>query len=103
MGIMHTFSVGAIHHPGAQKAIRALKKGEEVLLVREPKNTFDRNAVAVHNGDFLKLGYVPRQDAPAVAKAMAAGEVQAHCAAAGFTTIVITWGEDLDTGTKTRL
>lgn len=70
MPVMKTYIAGAPYHPGARETIAKLRKGEELVLVREPSNPHDRNAVAVHAADGTKLGYVPRVDAPAVAKVL---------------------------------
>ncbi|MFA5170491.1 MAG: HIRAN domain-containing protein [Sulfuriferula sp.] len=44
-----------------------LREGDTLLLVREPDNTYDSNAVRVEwHGH--KLGYVPRRDNAAVAR-----------------------------------
>lgn len=70
MPVMKTYIAGAPYHPGAREAIAKLRRGAELVLVREPSNPHDRNAVAVHDSDGTKLGYVPRVDAPAVAKVL---------------------------------
>lgn len=69
---MVTYITGSVHHAGALDAIPCLLLEEELRLVREKDNKHDRHAVAVHY-DTLKLGYVPRQEAPAVAKAIDSG------------------------------
>lgn len=95
MGIMTTQVVGAIHHVGARSAIAALRRGQPLMLVREPKNPYDRNAVAVCTPDFQMLGYVPRADAPTVARVMDYNlPVEARCALDGLSTIRISWGDD---------
>jgi hypothetical protein len=65
---MLTYIVGARFYPGAALAIGALREDEVVTLRAEPDNPYDRNAVAVFNAAGVKLGHVPRQEAPAVAK-----------------------------------
>lgn len=65
---MFTYIVGARFYPGAAVAIGGLREGEVVTLRAEPDNPYDRNAVAVFNAEGVKLGHVPRQEAPAVAK-----------------------------------
>lgn len=45
--------------PKAQVLIKALKPGADVVLVREPDNKFDKNAVAVWV-DGERIGYVPK-------------------------------------------
>ena len=69
MARMLTHIAGVNHRPGAREHIPKLLDGEGLTLVREPRNRFDRNAVAVYDGR-LQLGYVPAVDAPAVARAL---------------------------------
>lgn len=70
MPTMLTYIAGAPYYEGARDAIAKLKEGDKLLLVREPNNKYDRNAVAVHGVDGLKLGHVPKVDAPAIAKVL---------------------------------
>lgn len=72
-GVMRTYIAGPRHHTGALQALNLMKRGEKLALVREPGNPHDANAVAVRDRAGLKLGYVPRADAPTVAKAMDTG------------------------------
>ena len=51
----------------------ALRPGERLTLVREPGNRHDRNAVRVE-WQGRPLGYVPRSENRAVARALDAGE-----------------------------
>ena len=41
--------------------------GEYVGLVRDPGNPYDANAIAVHNSQGQKIGFVPRQQAAILA------------------------------------
>lgn len=66
---IRTAVVGSSYHPGASQKLSTLKGGSPVDLVREPNNHYDRNAVKCLSSGVM-LGYVPRTDAPAVAKAM---------------------------------
>ncbi len=93
MAIMKTNIAGSCFHKGADQALAKLKGGDELLLLREPNNEFDRNAVAVVGRDGLKLGYVPRFNAPAVAKVLDSG-IPCSCMKAHnktLNTIDITW------------
>lgn len=92
MAKMLTTIVGSGFHPGAPEAVRRLKRGEELMLLREPANPHDRNAVAVLTQDGQKLGYVPRQDAPSVAKVLDLElPIGATARSAGLPGIDITW------------
>ena len=93
MPVMMTYIAGAPYHTGAREAIAKLRRGEELVLIREPSNPHDLNAVAVHAADGTKLGYVPRVDAPAVAKVLDR-ELPCRChynPASSTTGVKITW------------
>lgn len=62
----------------AAKVWNKIKPGDRLTLTREPDNRHDRNAVRVDwNGQ--QLGYVPRAENRAVARALDAGEkLEAH-------------------------
>ena len=55
------YSIVATNHctPEAQAAIKTLKPGDALVLIREPENKFDKNAIAVYAG-FHKVGYIPK-------------------------------------------
>lgn len=71
--VMNTFVAGVTHVRGIKKLAKALKKKEEILLVREPKNEYDELAILVKNKDGKKLGYIPRQKNEVLARLMDAG------------------------------
>ncbi len=60
---MRAALVGMKHRPPALDVVERLPDGTKLLLVREPGNTFDRNAVAV----YFQLGYIPRSAAAKLA------------------------------------
>lgn len=62
---------GFRHYAGGE-ALRELKPGDRLELVREPANPYDVNAVRVEWRG-VKLGYVPRRDNAAVARQMDRG------------------------------
>lgn len=89
---MLTYCVGAQYRTGAREAIRELRTGEALTLRREPDNPHDRNAVAVFDACGQQLGYVPRADAPAVAKVMDSGlPFTARCRIGGSSAMTIEW------------
>lgn len=61
MAVLKTRVVGQAHRDGAQTRLNGKRHGDELRLVREPKNPYDRAAIAVYDGDF-KLGYIPKVD-----------------------------------------
>lgn len=92
MAQMLTYIVGSQYRVGAREAIKELRKGEELSLRREPDNPHDRNAVAVYDVCGQHLGYVPRQDAGAIAKVLDRGlPCTAKCRMRGTTSIDISW------------
>lgn len=103
-GLMRTYIAGPSHHPGAREAIALMKGGDALTLVREPGNPFDKNAVAVRDRIGLKLGYVPRVDAPAIAKAMDQGyTVGAKVCRQGLSEIEISWDKPNDKNREVTL
>jgi len=58
-----------------QNIISEIVPGEELLLMREPDNRFDTNAIIVLSRSKKQLGYVNRNLAFDVAKAMDEGVV----------------------------
>ena len=64
--------VGSSFYPGAGSQIERMRSGQQLLVVREPQNPYDANAIAVHIFN-QKLGYFPRGFAAEVAPLMDAG------------------------------
>jgi hypothetical protein len=56
-----------------QAVIRRCVRGEQLQLVREPENPYDRNAIRIRRLNDEDLGYVPRSDAAELAPKMDAG------------------------------
>jgi len=74
--------VGSTFFPGASQAIERLMPGQRLLLMRQPTNKHNANAVAVIgqvrrplslDSDRVQLGYLPRQLAAEIAPVMDAG------------------------------
>jgi hypothetical protein len=57
------------HYPGAE----SLKDNDMLLLERQPDNAHDRDATAILTEDKVRVGYVPRQYARAVARLLDSG------------------------------
>lgn len=53
-----TYSLVGMPHQGTVDIVAALKEGDALMLVREPSNRFDANAVAVWAGD-RRVAYIP--------------------------------------------
>ena len=58
-------------------AVDLLRPGDPVLLVLEPENPADENAVAVFSVEKVQMGYIPAQRAPYVGKKMREGGASA--------------------------
>jgi hypothetical protein len=90
---MLTYIAGSRYHPGAVEALSRIAQGSALALSREPLNPHDPRAVAVLDRPRgCKLGYVPRVDAPAVAKALESGyTVEAKLGGPTRNSLTITW------------
>lgn len=81
--------VGTSFYPDA---IKYIKEPRELLLIREPENEYDCNAIAVYDSKNRKLGHVPRDIAEAMAKlpddaSLFASVRSVWCSAEGNTSI----------------
>ena len=68
---MHTKIVG-VTFENRQNLLKKLKVDDKLQLIREPNNTYDKNAVAVYYG-VNQLGYIGAQLAKYIAHRMDAG------------------------------
>ena len=59
---------GSTFVPNGQQLISQLKSGDELLLEREPENTYDKNAIRVMNSSKQKLGFIPKDTAANLSK-----------------------------------
>jgi len=62
--------VGESHY---QATIELCRERERVLLIRQPNNPYDKNAVAVTRVDGSILGYISREEAPSFARHLDSG------------------------------
>jgi single-stranded-DNA-specific exonuclease len=71
---MGTYTVHVVGESHYQDAVRRCRKGDRLVLKREPENPYDKNAVAVlrENGDLI--GYLARDNAEWVARVMDGGK-----------------------------
>jgi HIRAN domain len=59
--LQEVYVAGFQYHEGMNRMVESsLFVGQELLLVREPDNPYDGNAVAVFTLEGRKLGYIPR-------------------------------------------
>lgn len=72
--LVQSSPLAGFRHAEAAEAWSDLHAGDALVLVREPDNAFDANAVRVEWRG-RKLGYVPRRDNAALAWALDRGEV----------------------------
>lgn len=73
MPSVHSRINGAQHYPGAQSKLNVLKREQPVILVREPDNANDPNAIkCIVDGVFC--GYVRARDNRHAAAAMDRGD-----------------------------
>lgn len=71
--VLSTYIAGLMHARGIKKLAQNLNEGDELRLVREPKNIHDNLAILVRNADNAKLGYVPRVKNEVIAHLMDGG------------------------------
>ena len=64
--------VGMRHHEGATEALDGMGFGDGLVLVPEPENPYDENAIRVFTLDNILLGYIAREYASDWAPAFAA-------------------------------
>lgn len=63
---MKSYSIVGIYHAKAEDVVRAMKPGDSVILIREPNNQYDRNAISVWF-DGRRIGYIPKKQNAALA------------------------------------
>jgi hypothetical protein len=61
---VHFFTRGLRHYPDSLERVTQLKPGEPLLLLPEPTNIHDSQAILVSTQDQYKLGYCPRYLTP---------------------------------------
>jgi hypothetical protein len=65
--------VGTKFRPGGIAALAKIQKGHALVLVREPDNQHDPDAVAIYSAAGEHLGYVPRSENIDLARDLDAG------------------------------
>ena len=73
------YTIVGMKHRGTEKLVASMNVGEPLILIREPTNQHDPNAVQVW-GRHTHLGYVKGTEAVALAFAMDATLVQSKLA-----------------------
>jgi hypothetical protein len=79
----------------AEALVKELKPGEDLVLIREPTNKFDKNAVQVWARD-VHIGYLPKAKNQQIAMAMdeeLKGPSAAALIAAGQTVVPVKGGK----------
>ena len=72
---LHVASVaGAARHHAAELQSDDVASGHALKLRRDPANTHDANAIAVHGAASEQIGWVPRELAAEIAPELDAGE-----------------------------
>lgn len=73
--LLETVVAGTTHVTGIEELEPFLRVGDRLTLHRIPDNPSDPNAIKIFNRDGLKIGYVPRQDNPILARLMDGGKL----------------------------
>ena len=58
------FYIAGFYYYEGDSVVQKLKLGEELIIVQEPSNPFDRRALEIYTKENVKLGYVPRYENP---------------------------------------
>ncbi|HPI38303.1 MAG TPA: HIRAN domain-containing protein [Ignavibacteriaceae bacterium] len=58
------FYVAGFYYYDGETVVNKLKVGDELLIVQEPTNPYDRRALEIFTTNNIKLGYVPRNENP---------------------------------------
>lgn len=62
---MRTYSIVGMNYIKTEDIVAALKPGTAVILIRDPGNEHDKNAIAVwaevQGADYRKVGYIPKK------------------------------------------
>lgn len=70
--------VVGVTHDGRQDTIAKMSGDEDIILVAEPENPADKNAIAVHalidNDSYHHVGYIPRHLAAELGGLLATGQ-----------------------------
>jgi len=66
---------GSFYVDGIEELVGNISTGSKLKFVREPDNKYDKLAILVKDEDGNKLGYVPRDDNPILARLMDAGKL----------------------------
>lgn len=58
------FYIAGFYYYDGDSVVDKLKIGDELLIVQEPSNPYDRRALEIYTTNNIKLGYVPRAENP---------------------------------------
>ena len=72
--VTHEFYIAGVQFHEAKTVLSELEEGSELLLIPQPENPFDSNAVAIYYGTVM-LGFVPRKFSAEVAASLEVGNV----------------------------
>ncbi|KAF0152452.1 MAG: hiran domain protein [Ignavibacteria bacterium] len=57
------YVAGFVYYDG-ETVLNNLKVGEELKIIQEPTNPYDRRALEIYTANNIKIGYVPREENP---------------------------------------
>ena len=66
---------GAFYVDDIEDLLENIYEGSKLKFVREPENKYDKLAIIVKDSNDNKIGYVPREDNPILARLMDAGKL----------------------------
>ena len=71
--LFDSFVAGTTHIKD-EKVFEEMKEGDKLVLLREPENRFDENAIRIEDEKKRKMGYIPEKDNIVFARLMDAGK-----------------------------
>ena len=74
ISLLECFIAGTNFRPDISRIEPDLTVGARLKLQREPRNEFDRSAIAIYNASNYHLGYVPKIKNEVLAKLLDAGK-----------------------------
>jgi len=71
--LFDSFVAGTTHIKD-ETVFEEMKEGDKLVLLREPENRFDENAIRIEDEKKRKMGYIPEKDNIVFARLMDAGK-----------------------------
>lgn len=73
--LMDTHIAGTSHIYRIKNKAANVKRGDRLIMTREPDNEYDDNAIVIRDRSGVKLGYVPMKENEILARLMDGGKI----------------------------